>query len=261
MFRFQKDGFMNSTIKARLSAGETLIGTFFSINAPDLVESAGSWGYDFGIMDMEHGSLSPETAAGMIRAAECRGMAPLVRVCDSRDSTILKALDIGSQGIVIPQVNNGEMAGRIVSACHYHPLGNRGLGLVRASNYGAIPVPDYFARVREQLLVIAQCETREGVEHLEEIVRTPHIDGVFLGPFDLSQSLGFPGETDHPEIRKAALRLVKLCRDTGKAAGVFAMTGEQARERADEGFRFIALGTDMTLFASAARRELASFRN
>ncbi len=251
---------MNSTIKARLAAGETLIGPFFSINAPDLVESGALCGFDFGIMDMEHGSFSPESAAGMLRAAECRGMAPLVRVRDSQDSTILKALDIGSHGIVVPQVNDGEMAGRIVSACHYHPVGRRGLGLARAAGYGSISIPEYFARVREQLLVIAQCESREGVEHLEEIVRTPHIDAVFLGPFDLSQSLGFPGETDHPEIRTVAARLVELCRDAGKAAGVFALNGEQARKRADEGFRFIALGTDMTLFASAARRELETFR-
>lgn len=251
---------MNSTIKTRLAAGETVVGTFFSIDAPDLVESGALCGFDFGIMDMEHGSFYPRSAAGMVRAAECRGMAPLVRVSDSRESTILKALDIGSHGIVVPQVNDGAEAERIVAACHYHPVGRRGLGLVRASDYGSVPVPEYFARVREQLLVVAQCETREGAEHLEEIVRTPHIDAVFLGPFDLSQSLGFPGETDHPEIRETAARLVRLCRETGKAAGTFALNGEQARKRAEEGFRFIALGTDMTLFASAVRRELGSFR-
>jgi 4-hydroxy-2-oxoheptanedioate aldolase len=250
---------MIGNIKEQLQSGSVLKGPFFSNNAPDLVESAALGGFDFVIFDLEHSSLSHDALPGLIRAAECRGIAPLVRVPDSQPSTILKALDCGVHGIVVPQVNTPEQARRIVRSCHYHPLGERGLGLVRASAYGSVPVPDYFAEVRERLLIIAQCESAEGLDNLEEIVSLPAIDTIFLGPFDLSQSLGIPGETDHPLIREAAGRIVQLCRREQKIAGVFSINGKDARRRVEEGFRFIALGTDHTLFASAVKRELEAF--
>lgn len=250
---------MIGNIKEQLQNGAVLAGPFFSNNAPDLVESAALGGFSFAIFDLEHSSMSLDALPGLTRAAECRGMAPLVRVPNSDPSTILKALDCGVHGIVVPQVNTPEQARRIVRSCHYYPLGERGLGLVRASAYGSVPVTDYFAEVRDQLLVIAQCESAEGLDNLEEIAAVPAIDAIFLGPFDLSQSLGIPGETDHPRIREAAGRIVKVCGREQKIAGVFSINGEDARRRAQEGFSFIALGTDHTLFASAVKREVEAF--
>ncbi|TVQ37646.1 MAG: 4-hydroxy-2-oxovalerate aldolase [Spirochaetaceae bacterium] len=251
---------ISNKVKELLRSGRSVVGPFFTINAPDLVEIAAICGAEFGVLDMEHGPSSPESTVNLIRAAECRGLTPLVRVPNAEDSTILKALDIGAHGIIVPQVNDRATAERIVRACHYHPIGTRGLGLARAADYESIAVNDYFALVREQLLIVAQCESQQGLENVEQIAATDYVDVVFLGPFDLSQSLGIPGETDHPLIRQAADRIVAACKAAGKIAGVFAGNGELARQRMEQGFRLIAMGTDIGHFASSVRRELAAFR-
>ncbi len=243
-------------LKQTLKDGGTAIGMFITCDSPDIVEVVGLTGFDFIIIDTEHGSLSVETTQNLIRSAELRGITPITRVTEQSETTILRSLDVGAHGIQVPQVNNKSIAEGIVKATKYFPLGNRGLALARASEYGLIDAMEYFEKSNEETLIVAHCENKQGLDNLEEIVKVPEIDVIFLGPFDMSQSLGIPGQIYHPMIEAAAERVLKLSHSSGKAAGIFVSNGEQAKLRIQQGFQYVALGLDITLFASACKNEL-----
>ena len=247
---------MQDTIKKRLQDGQTLYGSFVTMNNPDGAEIMALGGFDFIVIDTEHGPMSVESSIHIIRAAETRGVPSIIRVADSEAASILRVLDIGAAGVQVPQVGTPEIARMIVDASHYHPLGHRGLAMPRAADFGALPVKEYFQRARERTLVVAQCESAEGLENIEAVAAVPEVDVVFLGPFDLSHSLGIPGEVEDPRIKAAEKRVVEACEKYGKAAGIFAVNGEKAAIRAREGFRYVTLGTDAILLASAVAGEL-----
>lgn len=247
-------------LKERLSQGGTVLGTFVSVNSPDLVEVIGLSGFDFVVLDTEHGPFTVETTTNLIRAAELHGMTPLTRVTERSETTILRALDVGTHGIQVPQINDGEAARQIVQAAKYFPLGNRGIALPRASDYGILNPMEYFKQANEETLIIVHCENKTSLDNLEDIAKIPEIDVIFLGPFDMSQSLGIPGQVNHPLIQEAAERVLTITEQYGKAAGIFAIDGEQARKRAEQGFRYITLGIDVTLFAKACQSEVAAFK-
>jgi len=251
---------MKHDLKARLKRGDVLIGSFITIGSADVTEIIAGAGYDFLVIDTEHGPMSVESTVDLLRAAELRGAPPVVRVAEASESAILRVLDIGAAGVQVPQVNSAETAHAVVRSSHYHPVGRRGLAMPRAAEYGALSVKEYFQRSLEQTLVIAQCESREGLEKLDEIAEVPGIDVIFLGPFDLSHSLGIPGEVENPQIKEAERRLVELCKKKGKAAGIFVVNGEAARRRIQEGFRYVAIATDSLLINAAARNELKAAR-
>lgn len=248
----------NGALKQQLRAGETLYGSFVSLGSADSTEIMALAGFDFLVIDTEHGPWSVETALNLVRACDARGVPSIVRVPDAAEATILKSLDIGPAGLQVPQVGTAETAEGIVRAAHYHPKGHRGLAMPRAANYGAMSVDEYFARTAEELLVVAQCESSEGLEALETVAAVPDIDVIFLGPFDLSHSLGIPGQVDHPAIKEAERRIVEACEKNGKAAGIFVGSGEAARRRAEEGFRYITVSMDSLLLAKSAKTELAA---
>ena len=216
---------MHSQLKSSLTNGETVIGSFVSIGSADTTEILALSGYDFLVIDTEHGAMSIETATQLIRSAEVHSVPSIVRVTDPSDSTILRSLDIGAAGIQVPQVNSGELARRVAKAAHYYPKGHRGLAMPRAAHYGSMSVDDYFAKSIEETLVVAQCESAEGLEKLDEIAAVPEIDVIFLGPFDLSHSLGIPGQVESPQIKDAERKVIEACRNNGKAAGIFAVNG------------------------------------
>lgn len=247
-------------LKERLRQGQTALGTFVSINSPDIVELMGLSGFDFVVLDAEHGPFSVETTTNLIRAAELHGVTPLTRVTEGSETTILRALDVGVHGIQVPQVNDGESARAVVQSTKYYPLGKRGIAMPRASDYGTLNPLEYFKLANEETLIVVHCENKTSLDNLEEIGKIPEIDVIFLGPFDMSQSLGIPGQVNHPLIQKAAERVLDITGRYGKAAGIFAIDGEQARKRAEQGFRYITLGMDVTLFAKACRNEIASFK-
>lgn len=243
-------------LKKTLKSGGAALGTFITCDVPDFVEVAGLSGFDFIVIDTEHGPLSVETTQNLIRAAELRGLTPITRVTESSDTTILRSLDVGAHGIQVPQVNNKEVAQSVMNAAKYFPSGNRGLAMPRASNYATMDPLSYFEKANSETLIVIHCENKVGLENLDEIVKVPGIDVIFLGPFDMSQSLGIPGQLNHPLIQDAADRVLKVCKETGKAAGIFVPNGEQAKLRISQGFQYITIGLDFTLFANGCKNEL-----
>lgn len=250
----------NNRLKQMMKEGRTAFGTFNMINSPELVEILGIAGFDFLVIDTEHGPNSVESAQTLIRAADYRGMTPVVRVTENSKTKILRLLDVGAQGIQVPQVNSRKEAEAVVDAAKYFPLGSRGVALTRSADYGNVDPLEYFRQANEETLVVAQCENVKGLEALEEILEVPSVDVIFLGPFDMSQSLEVPGDVYHPKVEAAAERVVSLARKAGKAAGIFVLDGEQAKRRAEQGFQYITINAETALLSNVCKRELGIAR-
>jgi len=238
-------------LKKILKEGKSAIGTFASINSPDLVEIMGLTGFDFVIIDAEHGPMNAETTMNLIRAAQLHNMTPIVRIRENSETVILKHLDVGAHGIQVPQINNSEDAKLLVQRAKYSPQGKRGVAMPRSADYGLYPIMDYFDKSNEQTMIIAHCENITALESLEDIAKTPGIDVIFLGPFDMSQSMEISGQVKHPRIEEAAQRVLDICKKYNKVPGIFATTGDDARKRIEQGFRYVPIGMDCTLIGSA----------
>lgn len=251
----------SATLKTRLVSGEAVTGTFARIPNPELVEIVAHAGFDFVIIDTEHTSFGMETAIELARAADAAGIAPLVRVTENSPSIIAKALDIGSQGVVVPRVGTREEAIRAVEAARFHPLGKRGAcPRVRAGNYSAMGSVEYFAQANERVLLVLLVETVEGAMNLREIVSVPGVDAVLLGATDLSQSMGVPGDNYHPKVLTKLAEMSASIREAGLALGRVAFSVEEARSHLDEGARFLVYSGDETIFYDACRSALAGIR-
>ncbi|HCL79857.1 MAG TPA: 4-hydroxy-2-oxovalerate aldolase, partial [Synergistaceae bacterium] len=211
-------------------------------------------GFDFCIIDTEHGPGNPHSVQNMLRAAALRGIAPIVRVTDTAPTTILRTLDVGAAGIQVPQVNSRAAVEGVVSSAKYFPKGERGACLTRSSRYGFVTsVADYFAEANEDTAVIVHCENREGLDRLDEIASVDGVDVVFVGPYDLSQSYGIPGQIYHPVMVDAVARALSSIQRAGKPAGIFVGSVDEANKRIEQGFRYIAYNMDTLLFAELFR--------
>ena len=210
--------------KAKLQAGEPIRGVFINLDSIQAVELCGLLGFDFCLIDAEHAPFGPQYVEQMIRAADVSGMTPLVRIAQNERQVILRYLDVGAQGVQIPMVNTAAQAQAVVEAVKYTPLGKRGLASVtRASRWGVgINVPDYVARANEETMVIVQVETQEALDNLDAILAVPHIDLVFVGPTDLSQSFGVPGQPTHPRVVAALEDVVARAGAVGLPVGTVA---------------------------------------
>ncbi|WP_313165691.1 aldolase/citrate lyase family protein [Sedimentibacter sp.] len=248
-------------LKKKLKEGKAAIGTFIVCNAPDLVEIAGLAGFDFVIIDNEHGPMRAESTQHMIRAAELRGITPIVRIPDRLESTILHTLDIGAHGIQVPQVNNARAAKEIIERSKYEPMGKRGLAFPKSADYGMSGILNFTGHSNEQTLIITHCENKTCLENLEEICKIPEIDVIFLGPYDMSQSMGVTGQVTHELVENAANKVIELTKKYNKIAGVFAGNGEAAKKRAEQGFQYIAMGMDTTLYSAKCVEEINKFNS
>lgn len=252
---------IKNKLKEKLNAGKAAIGTFIVCNAPDLVEIAGLAGFDFVIIDNEHGPMRAESSQHLIRAAEVRGITPIVRIPDRQESTILHTLDIGAHGIQVPQVNDVEAAKEIIERSKYQPVGKRGLAFPRSADYGLCDISNYTDNANKETLIITHCENKICLDNLEEICKIPEIDVIFLGPYDMSQSMGVTGQVTHELVENAAEKVLEVTKRYNKIAGIFAGNGETARKRAEQGFLYIAMGMDTTLFSAKCVEEISKFHN
>jgi len=252
---------VNNKLKKIFAEGKTALGTFVLCNAPDLVEVIGITGFDFVIIDNEHGPMGQESSQHLIRAAELRGITPIVRIPNSMESTILHTLDVGAHGIQVPQVNDPETAKDIISRSKYYPLGRRGVAFPRSADYGQTDISKYFDSANNETMVVVHCENQACLENLDAICQIPGIDVIFLGPYDMSQSMGITGQVTHPRIQEAAEKVVATSKKHGKVAGIFAGSGAIAKERAAQGFQYIALSMDTVLFAAKCKQEVEAFRS
>ncbi|XP_057977524.1 uncharacterized protein LOC131164397 [Malania oleifera] len=259
---------LSKTLKARLRAGDTLYGLFFLSFSPTLAEIAGHAGYDFVVVDMEHGHGGISDALPCLRALAAAQTPAILRLPENSPTWAKKALDLGPQGIMFPMIDGVDSAKKAIAACRYPPAGVRGAAhpVVRASKYGIDA--EYLDRCEEELLVMCQVETEEGVKKVEEIAGVEGVDCIQMGPLDLSASMGHlrdPGNGRVTEVMRAAETAVlemKAKREGGAApylAG-FAMAHDGPVELKRRGYHMVSGGVDVGIFSSAAVEDVRRFR-
>jgi 4-hydroxy-2-oxoheptanedioate aldolase len=216
-------------------------------------------GVDYVCVDQQHGVIDYDSMVPMFQAIRAEGAAPITRVLSNDPFLIMKALDAGAWGVIVPLVNNAEDAARAVSACRYPPRGIRSFGPVRAAGVIGSRDPEKLGGV---VLCLVMVETREALERVDEIAATPGVDGIYIGPADLALSLGLLPtlEIQEGEHAEAVGRIREACRRNGIAAGIHCPSGEWARKHAETGFDLVTVATDATLLRGAALRELTVAR-
>jgi len=245
--------------KAKLKAGEPVVGFVFYGNWPEAVEMAGLLGADYVWLDGEHAAMSISEIAGLVRAAEVADVTPIARVSCNSQELILRYLDAGVQGIVMPNVGCREDAERLVRAVKYYPEGTRGCGHGHPMDYWITqPFVEYMKEANRETLIVALVESKIGIENLDEIVKVPGVDVVHIGPLDLSASLGIPTQFDHPQMLQALARAKAVVLPSDKKLG---FGGWNARQLIEEGIRFITMDAQDVLikgmrdYLKAARGE------
>jgi 4-hydroxy-2-oxoheptanedioate aldolase len=230
-----------SSLRATLAAGQPVFGLLSGNVEPMLVETLGLVGFDFYLLDTEHGTGSPGEAAGVVRACEAVGIAPLARVRSLDPKLILQFLDAGIEGVMLPGVRGAEDVRQFVDAMKYPPAGRRGIAAVRANDWllGPRPQAEWVRLANEMTLVLPQVETREALEALPELVKVPGVDGFIIGPRDLSMAMGFPDGPAHPEVEQAIDRITKTVLDAGLLVGTVAPTPERAKALLAKGHRIL----------------------
>ena len=243
-------------MKARLAAGETLIGSFLTLGSPLAAETLGLAGFDWLLVDLEHGGGDESQLLGQLLGARAAGVHALVRVESDVRGRTARSLDLGVEGVMCPQINSAEQAEAWASALHYGPAGSRGIAFFhRGARFGTETDP--VGAARERTLGIAQIESPEAVEAVEEIAAVDGVDVLFVGPSDLSYSMGIFREFDHPTFRAAIERVNEAARAAGKATGIFLTAVDQVQPALDDGFRMIALGSDGGFMMAAAKEVLS----
>ena len=250
------------SIKERLRKGELMVGTMISeLRNPNIAYMLAQCGFNFFIIDNEHGAFNPETVSDMIAAARGAQIAPIVRIPEIRRETILKPLDSGAAGLLIPQVETAEQAEEIIFHAKYPPLGNRGTALRRAhSYYRRVHAGSYLQQANDETLIVVQAESPRAVENLEAIVSTAGIDAVLTGPFDLSVSLGIPGEVNHPLEVQTIGKILKICQKKKIIAGIHMFELPLIKRWVKKGMRFVSYSSDVTFLADAARAGVAELK-
>lgn len=229
----------------RIRAGERLLGLVVKIPGPAVLEIAGHSGYDLVVIDTEHGPADTEALEHHLRAADGAGVPALVRVGGIDPCEILRALDAGAEGIVVPRVDTAAQAAAAVAAAHYPPHGRRGLATsTRAGRHGLVGLAEHVRRARERTLVVVQVEDAEALPHVAAIAAEPGVDGVFLGPTDLSMSLGQPGDLAHPLVADAIEQVAAQVREASRAP-LCTLVGDE-----HEAQRWYARGAQIVLLAA-----------
>lgn len=251
---------MTNDIKEKLRAGQKVLGSWCSIPSTGLVEVIAHSGLDFIILDAEHGPLGMETAQEMARVAEGCGLAPLVRVPANQGHMILRALDIGAHGVHIPHVATPEDAQRAVRYSKYHPLGERGYSpFTRAGSYG-LKAAAHAEEANKNTMVVVHIEGVEGIRNLKDIVKVKGLDVVFIGPYDLSQSLGKPGQTKDGEVVRLVRESARIIQDAGLVCGSFAGDKEYFDILCESGARYLTYMLDTTIVLNAYRDIIKDLR-
>ena len=222
-------------MKNLIKSGKPAYGVSIQFASADLVEMIGELGFDWVMLDAEHGSITPGNIGPMIMAAEIRGITPIVRPENNDPAVINKYLDRGAMGVQVPHVNTADEARTVVNACLYDPQGSRGLGGGRMADFGwGTPTTEYVKEANRQMLVCVQIEEFAAVENLDEILAVPDIDVFFIGPTDLAQSMGHPGNNGHPDVQKVIGEIFDKIHAAGHASGT-PSAAEQAIKNTEAG--------------------------
>lgn len=235
------------------------VGCWLSLANTYTAEAIAKLGFDWVCIDLQHGMIDYPDLANMLPAISTTDTTPLVRVPWNEPYEIMKVLDAGAYGVIVPMVNNRAEAEQAVAACRYPPLGNRSFGPIRGALYGG---RGYAAEANDQIACIAMIETAEGIEKLEEIVTTPGLNGVYIGPADLALALGLPpiGDQDQPEHRAVVKQILAACKKHGIAAGIHTSSLAYTQTYLELGFNFVTLGSESGHMMKNAATELAQAR-
>ena len=241
-----------NSFRQRLLAGETLIGCWCSLANATTAEVLGVAGFDWLLLDGEHSSNDVITFIPQLMALKDSVSAPIARPASNNAVEIKRLLDAGFYNFLVPMVESAEEARRAVEATRYPPQGIRGVSVSQRSNrFGT--VPDYFKGINEQICVLVQIESRKGLEAAAQIAAVDGIDGVFIGPGDLSAAIGHLGQPDHPESQAAIAAVFKAVDSVDKAIGILAPVEADARRYLQMGARFVAVGSDLGVFRGATQ--------
>ncbi|MGB7873106.1 MAG: aldolase/citrate lyase family protein [Anaerolineales bacterium] len=250
---------MPSNLRKRLKKGELVLGTILSLNSPDVAEILSQIGFDWLFIDAEHSTLDPHHLQAIFQATG-NSIPCVVRIPALDEIVIKKTLDAGAAGLLVPQVQNAEQAEQLVKWGRYYPEGSRGLGFGRAQGFG-LKVGEYLETANENILLSVQAESAEAVKNIEAIVQVPGLDAVLVGPYDLSASMGLPGQVDHSDVKAAIQRVADVCKTAKMPIGIFGLTAEAVQPYINQGFKFIVAGADTFLLGTAARQLLKQLRD
>jgi 2-dehydro-3-deoxyglucarate aldolase/4-hydroxy-2-oxoheptanedioate aldolase len=252
-----------NTIKRVLEDGGVALGTMvFEFASPGIARIAASAGADFVVFDQEHSGWGIDTIRMLMATARAAELVPLVRVPSTQHHFIARPLDVGASGVMVPMVETAEQARSVVAAAKYPPQGERGaaFGIGHDDYEAADDVVSGMQHANDETLLIAQIETTEGIENVGEIAAVDGLDVLWIGHNDLTNSIGIPGQFDHPDYLRAIDRLLQACANNGKAPGIMSTGADEARAQLERGFRCVAYWGDIWLYAEALQEGIAKIR-
>jgi 4-hydroxy-2-oxoheptanedioate aldolase len=252
---------LHNRLKAGLASGNTQFGLWLGIPDNSAAEILAGSGFDWLVIDHEHGAFGLGDILSHLQAIAPYDVAPIVRPVDADPALLKKLCDIGAQSFIVPMIDTAEQAAAVVRAVKYPPEGSRGLGtsLARAARWNT--VPDYIAHANAEMCVVVQAETVTAIENLEAIAETPGVDGVFIGPSDLSASMGHAGDVSHPEVIETVAASLRTIRAAGKHAGLLCLDALKVAHFVECGADFVGVGVDTLLLGNSARSLAGKFKS
>ncbi len=248
-------------LKQKLKNNQLTLGSWITIGHPSVIEIMASAGFEWLVIDMEHTSIDLTMAQTLIATIQANSMKALVRVSKNEEVIIKRILDMGADGIIVPMIKSKEDALEAIEYAKYPPTGKRGVGLFRAQNYGT-GFDEYKQWVDEELVIIAQIEHYEAVNSIEDIITTDGIDGIIIGPYDLSGSMGYPGEYDRQDVRDAIIKVLQVCKKHNMPSGFHVIQSDPTKliERIEQGCTFLAYSLDFFFLGDSARDGMQKIR-
>lgn len=246
-----------SLLKEKLKNRELTLGSWLTIPHQSIIEILGSAGFEWLTIDIEHSAISIETVMNLIGHIQGNGMQALVRVSKNEEVVIKRVLDAGADGVIVPMIKNKEEAIEAVNYVKYPPLGKRGVGLNRAQKYGTA-FDTYQKWVADEVVIIAQIEHIEAVNNLEEIFSVEGIDGIIVGPYDLSASMGYPGEYHREDVKAALDKIEEVSKRLNKPLGFHVIDSDHSKsvEKIKKGYSFLAFSLDFFFLGDKVREEM-----
>jgi 2-keto-3-deoxy-L-rhamnonate aldolase RhmA len=257
---------MNNKVLEKLAQGLPVLGTITHMKSPAAVEALGAAGLDYVMLDMEHCPMDWDDVQNAITASDAAGIEPFVRIPEGSRSAVLHALDVGAKGVVVPCIEHVEQVKALVSCAKFQPTGARGYCMTRDGKWGydaayAKGLTGYMRESNAKTMLIPQCETLGCLKQIEDIAALPGVDGILIGPYDLSIAMGLDGQFAHPDFRAAVARILSACKANGKMSMIFVGSTEDMRQRLDEGFDNILFGLDILSLIGHYTSIAESFRD
>lgn len=250
---------MKNPLKTKLQNNQLTIGSWITFGSTNIAEIMAQAGFEWLTVDMEHSVITIDVAQKLIQVIDGCGVVPLVRVGENNPNLIKRVMDAGAYGVIVPMVNTRDQAEAAVNAVKYPPIGTRGVGLARAQGYG-FDFDDYAATVNDESVVIVQVEHIDSVNNLEDILSVDGVDGCIIGPYDLSGSLGVPGNFTHPDVLAALKKVEEICEKMNVPLGMHVIEPEHGLvvENVEKGYTFIAFSLDSLFLGTSCREQIKS---